>query len=78
MRTFVAGQEALSASEFTELALGIEIELFTGVPGESPEERRPRLAVALEVIKDLSEHAPEDAAFAKALMRRRTVQWRAA
>lgn len=69
MRTFVADQEALSVSEFAELAFGIDVELFSGVADESPEARRARLTVAHEVIVDLSESAPESAMFAKRLMR---------
>jgi hypothetical protein len=70
MRTFVAGQEAAEASESAELVLGIDVELFTGVPGETALDRRVRLSVAREVLTELSEDAPEDARFIRSLMRR--------
>ena len=79
MKLIVAGQEATTASEFAELALGIDVELFAGTFGESALSRRARLAVANEVLRDL---APESAKYAKALMRtaarRRLLTWRAA
>ena len=80
MKLIVAGQEAATASEFAELALGIDVELFAGIVGEDDLDRRTRLAVATEVLRDL---APEAARYAKALMRnaaerRRVLTWRAA
>ncbi|MCI0386246.1 hypothetical protein [Streptomyces sp. CNQ085] len=82
MRTFVGRQEAVSASEFVELAYGldelpagIDRELFIGVPGESREERAARLDVAREVLAELREQgerdevAASDARFAAALHR---------
>jgi len=79
MKLIVAGQEAATASEFAELALGIDVELFAGSLGESAISRRARLAVAREVLRDLG---PEQAKYAKALMRtaarRRLLTWRAA
>ena len=80
MKLIVAGQEAATASEFAELALGIDVELFSGIKGEDDLDRRTRLAVATEVLRDL---APEAARYAKALMRnaaerRRVLTWRAA
>ena len=80
MKLIVAGQEAATASEFAELALGIDVELFAGTVGEDDLDRRTRLAVAGEVLRDL---APEAARYAKALMRnaaerRRVLTWRAA
>ena len=80
MKLIVAGQEAATASEFAELALGIDVELFAGTAGEDDLDRRTRLAVATEVLRDL---APEAARYAKALMRnaaerRRVLTWRAA
>lgn len=70
MRMFVAGQEALLASEFAELALGIDVELFAGVIGETAQARRVRLSVAREVLAELAAQAPEDAKFARVLMGR--------
>ncbi|MCW2904076.1 MAG: hypothetical protein JWO67_6341 [Streptosporangiaceae bacterium] len=81
MRTFIAGQQAVAASEFVELAygfdelsVGIDRELFVGVPGESPEERAAREAVAREVLEELRERGETDevsaydAVYAEALM----------
>ncbi|GGO86699.1 hypothetical protein [Wenjunlia tyrosinilytica] len=72
----VAGQEAITASEFVELAfgldeapLGVDRELFAGVLGESEQERAARLDVAREVLAELRASHPRDAAFAEALMR---------
>lgn len=73
MRTFVAGQEAADASEFAELALGvnlgIDVELFAGVPGESAMERAARLDAAADILADLEQEAPVLAAYAASLMR---------
>ncbi|MDK1473278.1 hypothetical protein QNO07_07555 [Streptomyces sp. 549] len=75
MRTFVAGQEALDACEFAELALGIDRELFLGVPGETRTERAARLDVARDVLADLRHQADADevsgwdALYAEALAR---------
>ncbi|MFI2301022.1 hypothetical protein ACH5AL_19530 [Actinacidiphila glaucinigra] len=74
MRTFIADQEALTAIEFTELALGFDRELFVGVPGETPEERAAREAVAHEALNEMRERgehdevAAWDALYAEALM----------
>lgn len=76
MKNIVAGQEAVTASEFVELALGIDYELFAGVAGEDSDERAARLDVAREVLKDLSESAPEVAAYAAALMRTAPLPYR--
>lgn len=69
MRTFIGDQQAFSAFEFAELSLGLDRELFAGVPGETPEERAPRLDVAREVLRDLRETDPQAAAYAEELMR---------
>ncbi|MFJ5922552.1 hypothetical protein ACIQF6_08055 [Kitasatospora sp. NPDC092948] len=50
MKSIVAGQHAANAEEFAELALGVDSELFAGVPGESPIERKARRDVALAVL----------------------------
>lgn len=56
MRTYVAGQEAHSDSEFAELALGIDVDLFRGpLKPETAKERRARKDVAREVLRDLRE-----------------------
>ncbi|MEV7020915.1 hypothetical protein [Kitasatospora sp. NPDC093558] len=69
MKSIVAGQHALGAEEFAELALGVDEELFAGVPGESVVERRARLDVAYEVLADLRREDPELAAFAEQQMK---------
>lgn len=69
MKTIVAGHEPVTATEFVELALGIDLELFTGSPTESVMDRAARLDVAREVLADLQESAPETAAYAESLMR---------
>ncbi|MFC5719889.1 hypothetical protein ACFP1Z_06810 [Streptomyces gamaensis] len=84
MRMYIGSQEALTAAEFLELALGfdelpagIDRDLFRGpLAPESPEERAARLDVAREVIADLAaqgeggdEIAAWDALYADALTR---------
>lgn len=69
MKTIVAGREPVTATEFIELALGIDLELFTGSATESAMERAARLDVANEVLADLRESDPEAAAYAASLMR---------
>ncbi|MET8498757.1 hypothetical protein [Streptomyces microflavus] len=69
MKSIVAGREAVTATEFVELALGIDLELFTGSPAESVMDRAARLDVAREVLADLWESDPETAAYAEGLMR---------
>nr|WP_199843884.1 hypothetical protein [Streptomyces albireticuli] len=50
MKHIVAGQEAATAAEFVELALGTPVELWLGVPGESEVERAARLDAARDII----------------------------
>lgn len=69
MRSIVAGQMPLGGAEFAELALGVDEELFTGVPGESELERAARLDAAGAVLADLRREDPELAAYAAALLR---------
>lgn len=77
MRTFVAGQEAYDDSEFVELALGIDIDLFRGpLEPESPSERAAREEAARHILADLREQAENgdeiaawDALYADALTR---------
>lgn len=69
MKTIVAGREPVTATEFIELALGIDLELFTGSATESAMERAARLDVAYEVLADLRESDPETAAYAASLLR---------
>ncbi|MEV8225034.1 hypothetical protein AB0P41_03000 [Streptomyces sp. NPDC079167] len=69
MKNIVAGREPVTATEFIELALGIDLELFTGSATESAMERAARLDVAHEVLADLRESEPETAAYAASLLR---------
>jgi hypothetical protein len=72
VRIIVAGQRAVSTDEFTELALGIDAELFSGVADESGPARLARLSVAREVLAELSQQDPKDARFVRSLMSRST------
>ncbi|MET9998851.1 hypothetical protein ABZ069_18145 [Streptomyces microflavus] len=69
MKTIVAGREPVTATEFAELALGIDLELFTGSATESRMDRAARLDVAHEVLAELRESDPDTAAYAETLMR---------
>ncbi|MEW2566106.1 hypothetical protein [Streptomyces sp. NPDC047070] len=69
MKCIVAGHEAVTASEFAELALGIDLELFTGLAAESDIDRAARLDVAREVLAELRESDPQTAAYAQSLLR---------
>ncbi|MGX1475826.1 UNVERIFIED_CONTAM: hypothetical protein RKD50_004634 [Streptomyces canus] len=77
MRTYVAGQEAYGETEFAELALGIDVELFRGpLESETAKERRAREDAARDVLADLraeaeagDEIAGWDALYADALTR---------
>ncbi|MGV9346348.1 hypothetical protein ACWDSD_16270 [Streptomyces spiralis] len=58
MRTWVAGQEALSDAEFAELALGIDVELFRGpLELETDSERAAREDAARDILADLRKQA---------------------
>ncbi|MFJ1670750.1 hypothetical protein ACIOK4_31095 [Streptomyces bottropensis] len=77
MRTFVAGQEAFGDSEFAELALGIDVDLFRGpLEFETDDERMAREDAARDALADLvsmseagDEIAGWDALYADALTR---------
>ncbi|MFD5817796.1 hypothetical protein [Streptomyces sp. NPDC127038] len=77
MRTFVAGQEAHGDSEFAELALGIDVDLFRGpLESETDFDRAAREDAARDVLADLraeaeagDEIAGWDALYADALTR---------
>ncbi|MFB6947752.1 hypothetical protein ACFWGL_34980 [Streptomyces sp. NPDC060286] len=69
MKNIVAGREPVTATEFIELALGIDLDLFTGSATESVMERAARLDVAHEVLAELRESDPETAAYAESLLR---------
>ena len=68
MRSIVAGQYAADRFEFAELALGVDVELFAGVAGESACERAARLDAAEGMLADLYREDPELAAYAHVLM----------
>ncbi|MET9168401.1 hypothetical protein ABZW51_28370 [Streptomyces cellulosae] len=58
MRTWIAGQEALTGAEFAELALGIDIELFRGpLEPETDSERAAREDAARDILADLRKQA---------------------
>ncbi|MFJ9693671.1 hypothetical protein [Kitasatospora sp. NPDC101183] len=73
MKSIVAGQRAVSALEYTELALGIDSApfdaLFGGVVGESMAQYAARTDVAREVLAELWESDPESAEVAAELLR---------
>jgi hypothetical protein len=82
MKGFIAGHQVVTPFDlveltlgFGELPIGLDRELFLGVPGESRDERAAREDVAREVLRELREHAADDpvsawdALYAEALMR---------
>ncbi|MBB0243868.1 hypothetical protein FNQ90_07045 [Streptomyces alkaliphilus] len=52
MKDIVAGHVALTATDHLELALGIDLELFLGVPDENEIERAARLDAARDMLAD--------------------------
>lgn len=61
----------MNEDEFAELALGVDSEftrLFTGVPGESEEERGARVDAAAGILADLRREDPVLAAYAERLL----------
>ncbi|MET7731550.1 hypothetical protein ABZT02_09290 [Streptomyces sp. NPDC005402] len=52
MRAYIGRQQAVSAEDFAELALGTPIELWLGVEGESEEERAAREDAARDILAD--------------------------
>ncbi|MFI2350362.1 hypothetical protein ACH492_25600 [Streptomyces sp. NPDC019443] len=84
MKAFVAGHEAVTAHDFAELSLGLDVELFAGSPGESRRDRRVRLAVAREALAELLEAGESDelvagvAGLARSLLRGRAARCRKA
>lgn len=52
MRTYIGGHQAVSATDFVELALGTPLELWLGVEGETDEERAARLDAARDILAD--------------------------
>ncbi|MFF8943090.1 hypothetical protein ACF1A5_12625 [Streptomyces sp. NPDC014864] len=53
MRTYIGHQQAVSAEDFVELALGTPVELWLGAEGETEEERAARLDAARDILADL-------------------------
>ncbi|WP_370065545.1 hypothetical protein [Streptacidiphilus sp. MAP5-3] len=72
----VAGHEVYDTFEFTELALGIDRELFAGLADETDTEHAARLDAARDVLTDLTGEDPELAAYAQFLMRQAPVPLR--
>ncbi|WP_206300010.1 hypothetical protein [Streptomyces mangrovisoli] len=63
MRTYIGHQQAVSAEDFVELALGTPVELWLGVDGESDEERAARLDAARDILADPEfRNLPDDVA----------------
>ncbi|MGW0597754.1 hypothetical protein ACWD11_11490 [Streptomyces sp. NPDC002776] len=63
MRTYVGRQQAVSAEDFVELALGTPVELWLGVEGESDDERAARLDAARDILADPEySNLPDDVA----------------
>ncbi|MFC9317415.1 hypothetical protein ACFTWR_23985 [Streptomyces nigra] len=63
MRTYVGHQQAVSAEDFVELALGTPVELWLGVEGESDDERAARLDAARDILADPEySNLPDDVA----------------
>ncbi|MEV6194787.1 hypothetical protein AB0M19_20610 [Streptomyces sp. NPDC051920] len=58
MRTYVGHQQAVSADDFVELALGTPVELWLGVEGETDEERTAREDAARDILAD-NPHLPD-------------------
>ncbi|MET7791767.1 hypothetical protein ABZS93_35100 [Streptomyces sp900116325] len=52
MRAFISGHQAVSATDFVELALGTPLELWLGVEGESEMERAARMDAARDILAD--------------------------
>jgi hypothetical protein len=52
MRAYIGRHQAVSDTDFVELALGTPVELWLGEEGESEEERAARLAAARDILAD--------------------------
>jgi hypothetical protein len=59
MRAYIGRQQAVSAQDFAELALGTPPELWLGVEGETDEERAAREDAARDILADNPE-MPDD------------------
>lgn len=60
MHTYIGGHQAVSSTDFVELALGTPVELWLGVVGESESERAARLDAARDILAE-NPHLPDDA-----------------
>ncbi|MWA10699.1 hypothetical protein [Streptomyces sp. BA2] len=60
MRSFIGGHEAVSDTDFVELALGTPLELWLGEDGESATDRAARLDAARDILAD-NPTMPDDA-----------------
>ncbi|MFF6785501.1 hypothetical protein [Streptomyces sp. NPDC012510] len=61
MRTYIGRQQAVSADDFAELALGTPVELWLGVEGETDEERAARQDAARDILAE-NPGLPDDVA----------------
>ncbi|WP_329334732.1 hypothetical protein OG866_14115 [Streptomyces sp. NBC_00663] len=52
MRAYIGRQQAVTAEDFAELALGTPVELWLGVEGETDEERAAREDAARDILAD--------------------------
>ncbi|MFJ2636010.1 hypothetical protein ACIO6U_29220 [Streptomyces sp. NPDC087422] len=52
MRSYIGRHQAVTDTDFVELALGTPVELWLGVEGETEEERAARLAAAADILAD--------------------------
>ncbi|WP_327137515.1 hypothetical protein OG585_29925 [Streptomyces sp. NBC_01340] len=59
MRAYIGGNQAVSVTDFIELALGTPPELWLGVDGESEMERAARLDAARDILTEYPE-LPDD------------------
>ncbi|GGS74759.1 hypothetical protein [Streptomyces violaceus] len=59
MRSYIGRQQAVSAEDFAELALGTPVELWLGVEGETDEERAAREDAARDILAD-NPNLPDD------------------
>ncbi|MFJ6696492.1 hypothetical protein ACIQM4_10515 [Streptomyces sp. NPDC091272] len=60
MRSYISGHQAVTSTDFVELALGTPVELWLGAEGESEMERAARLAAARDILAD-NPGMPDDA-----------------
>ncbi|WP_406104706.1 hypothetical protein OG698_21270 [Streptomyces sp. NBC_01003] len=52
MRSYISGHQAVTSTDFIELALGTPVELWLGVDGESEMDRAARLDAARDILAD--------------------------